>query len=71
MGEVYQVPAGTYEALEASARAIASPVHFAIERLTGGAYAELAAIADIPPHYPVPKLFAERHYPNGTPPTSF
>lgn len=59
------VPAGTHERLEREARIIAG-THFVIERLTGGAYAELARIADLPATYPTPILQAERHYPHGT-----
>lgn len=61
MTEISIVPAGTHERLEREARIIAG-THFVIERLTGGAWAELARIADLKPTYPVPPLFAERHY---------
>lgn len=67
MSEVTIVPAGTYEALEASARRIAGSVHFVTERLTGGGWANLSGDVPIKPTYPVPVLFAERHYPHGTP----
>jgi hypothetical protein len=58
------VPAGTYDALEASARRIANPVHFVIERLTGGGWSNLGGDVPITPTYPVPVLFAERHFPD-------
>lgn len=60
------VPAGTFDSLELEARIIAG-THFVIERLTGGAYAELARIADLPVRPHKPPLLLNRHFPNGTP----
>jgi hypothetical protein len=57
------VPAGTYEALEQSARRISQPIHFVLERLTGGGWDHLSGDVPIKPTYPLPVLFAERHFP--------
>lgn len=66
MTEIQIVPAGTFDRLELEARVISS-THFVIERLTGGAYAELARIADLPVRPHRPSLLLNRHFPNGTP----
>lgn len=61
------VKPGTFDELEASARRIANPTHFILERLTGGAWAELAEIAALPVRPHRPSLLNERHFPNGNP----